>query len=209
MWQRFTEGARRVILLAQEEAIRAQSSHVDTEHLLLGLCVLDEQQGIHLLERVGFDAQSVRTDVTNAVAQYPQRQIDEEPKLGQRAKHVLELGAAECRQALQNEVGVEHLLLALIREQEGMASQILRNQGAELEKWRPIIQEELSLKVSHSEIRDEELLLSLLERRPDLLVEILGLDVLALKKTRLQLLVRLNMFEQAALLRDEIENEHS
>lgn len=190
-----------------------QASAVDTEHVLLGLFTLDENRIAHLLAAMGANAQTVRAETTNAVANYPQGQKHKEPVLTSLAKRTLELAVDEARRMRHNYIGTGHLLLALLREERGRASQILLAQGVGLEKTRSVLMElaesQQSAKPSQIKEGDEQQLLSLLERRADLLVEILGLDVLALKKARLELSVRLDRYEEAALLRDEIENEHS
>ncbi len=217
MWQRFTEDARRVVLLAQEEATRTQASAVDTEHFLVGLLALNEGQIGPLLERAGGKTFRVQTEAISAVANYPQGPKGAEPTLTSSAKRVLELAADEARRTQDSFIRPEYFLLALLRRPECKASQILVAQGVDITKVRTAVLElaqsqhwaSFSQGDSQGNSNDEALLLSLLERRADLLVEILGLDVLALKKARLELLVRLDLYEQAALLRDEIDSEQS
>jgi len=241
MWQRFTEDARRVVLLAQEEAANAQSAQVDTEHLLLGCLLANEQRMEELLLKAGINAKAVRTEAAHFVAQHPRGEKDQAQKLTPTAKRVLELATDEARRARSGPIEAEHLLLGLVRDTQGLASQILRAQGAELERYRVLVKEQLVpsahlltvpfdarretgvefdqevadvllraihwAKASHGYVRSEHLLLALLERREELLVEITGLDVLALKKARLKLLIGVDFYEEAFHLRNEIESE--
>jgi ATP-dependent Clp protease ATP-binding subunit ClpA len=135
MWQRFTERARRVILLGQEEAGKTNSPHVGTEHLLLGLMREAEGVGAQLLIKMGVTPERVRQEIAKEIER-GHEPSSSEPKLTQRAKRVLELAAEEARLMRHNYIGTEHLLLALVREKEGTAGQVLRHLGLDLEKAR-------------------------------------------------------------------------
>jgi ATP-dependent Clp protease ATP-binding subunit ClpC len=139
MWQRFTENARRVILLAQEEAGRTHSMHVDTEHLLLGALLVDEEHITQLFHTLGIEAQSVRLEAMRAIAEYPKGEQGVEPRLTSFAKRVLELACDEAGRHRHSAIEVDHLLIGLVREERSMASRILRDKGAELEKLRAIV----------------------------------------------------------------------
>lgn len=135
MWQRFTERARRVILLGQEEAGKMRSSHVDSEHLLLGLIRENDGVGAQILAKLEISAEQVRQAIAKEIQQ-PTATASDEPTLTPRAKRVLELAADEAVRMKHNYIGTEHLLLALIREKEGLAGQVLRKLGLDLETAR-------------------------------------------------------------------------
>jgi len=135
MWQRFTERARKVILLAQEEAGRVGSQQVATEHLLLGL--LREAEGVaaQVLESLGVGLAAVRSEVESHVTP-KDATVSGEPQLDPRAKKVVELAADEAKRMKHNYIGTEHLLLGLVREKEGLAAKVLTAQGVTLDQMR-------------------------------------------------------------------------
>ena len=144
MWQRFTERARRVILLGQEEAGKMQSGHVGTEHLLLGLVRENEGVAAQVLQKMGIALDKVRFEVeSQAQPDGTPPSPGGEPKLTPKAKRVLELAADEARRMRHNYIGTEHLLLALLREKEGLAAIVLRKLGLNLEKARTQVMEYL------------------------------------------------------------------
>ncbi|OUC92363.1 Clp protease [Streptosporangium minutum] len=135
MFERFTDRARRVVVLAQEEARRLGHNHIGTEHLLLGL--LTEEDGVagRALRASGIGHRQVRSDVEEIIGQggeIPPSHIPFTP----RAKKVLELSLREALNLHHNYIGTEHILLGLIREGEGVAAQALTKQGARLEAVR-------------------------------------------------------------------------
>jgi ATP-dependent Clp protease ATP-binding subunit ClpC len=142
MWQRFTERARRVILLGQEEAGKMNSGHVGTEHLLLGLVRENEGVAAQVLQKMGVSQAKVRTEIEQEV-QPGNDAGSSEPKLTPKAKRVLELAADEARRMRHNYIGTEHLLLALLREKDGLAATVLRRLGLNLEKARSQVMEYL------------------------------------------------------------------
>ncbi|HEY0075252.1 MAG TPA: Clp protease N-terminal domain-containing protein, partial [Abditibacteriaceae bacterium] len=142
MWQRFTERARRVILLGQEEAGKMNSSHVGTEHLLLGLVRENEGVAAQVLTKMGVSLQRVRQEIEEEI-DHTDEPAGSEPKLTPRAKRVLELAADEARRMRHNYIGTEHLLLALLREKDGVAANVLRKLGLNLEKARNQVMEYL------------------------------------------------------------------
>ena len=142
MWQRFTERSRRVILLAQEEAGQMNSGHVGTEHLLLGLARENEGVAAQVLVKMGVSLAKVRTEIEGEV-QPGSDTSSGEPKLTPKAKRVLELAADEARRMRHNYIGTEHLLLALLREKDGLAATVLRRLGLNLEKARAQVMEYL------------------------------------------------------------------
>ncbi len=142
MWQRFTERSRRVILLAQEEAGKMNSGHVGTEHLLLGLARENEGIAAQVLVKMGVSLAKVRAEIEGEV-QSAHDPTAGEPKLTPKAKRVLELAADEARRMKHNYIGTEHLLLALLREKDGLAATVLRRLGLNLEKARAQVMEYL------------------------------------------------------------------
>ncbi|MFZ5596316.1 MAG: ATP-dependent Clp protease ATP-binding subunit [Bacillota bacterium] len=138
MFNRFTERAQRVLLLAQEEAARLGHPYVGTEHILLGL--IREGQGVaaRALSGLGIEADKVRSVIEQAVGK-GQGVAGGEIALTPRGKRVLELSVEEARQMGHNYVGTEHLLLGLIREGEGLAAQVLKSLGADLDRVRRVV----------------------------------------------------------------------
>ncbi len=143
MWQRFSERARKAILLGQEEAQRMGSSRVDTEHLLLGLAREQEGVAAQVLDKMGASLIKVRAEVEKHPPAFPPEPPSAEPKLTPRAKRVLELAADEARRMKHNYIGTEHLLLALLREKDGVAARVLRSLGLTLETGRTKVAEYL------------------------------------------------------------------
>lgn len=143
MWQRFTERARRVILLGQEEAAKMNSASVGTEHLLLGLVRENEGVAAQVLQKMGVSLQRVRQEIESEVQPGGEPAGSSEPKLTPKAKRVLELAADEARRMRHNYIGTEHLLLALLREKDGLAAMVLKKLGLNLEKARTQVMEYL------------------------------------------------------------------
>src|SRR5690606_1421428 len=143
LFERFTDRARRVVVLAQEEARSLNHNYIGTEHILLGL--LNEGEGIaaKALESLGIGLDSVRDEVVKIIGpgqQSPTGHIPFTP----RAKKVLDLGLREALRLGHNYIGTEHILLGLIREGEGVAAQVLQQLGAELQKVRQSVIQLLS-----------------------------------------------------------------
>ncbi len=143
MFERFTDRARRVVVLAQEEARFLNHNYIGTEHILLGL--LNEGEGIaaKALESMGISLNSVREQVVEIIGQGQQAPTGHIP-FTPRAKKVLELSLREALQLGHNYIGTEHILLGLIREGEGVAAQVLQKLGAELQKVRQSVIQLLS-----------------------------------------------------------------
>lgn len=135
MFERFTERARRVIFLSQQEAARLQHNVVGTEHLLLGLIAEGEGVAAKALESLGISLERVQNEIERIIGTGENPPVAEIPYTP-RAKRVLELAMDEGRQLGHNYVGTEHILLGLIREGEGIAAQVLKNLGADLDKVR-------------------------------------------------------------------------
>ena len=135
MFERFTDRARRVVVLAQEEARLLNHNYIGTEHILLGLIHEGEGVAAKALESLGISLEGVRGQVEELIGQggsSPSGHIPFTP----RAKKVLELSLREALQLGHNYIGTEHILLGLIREGEGVAAQVLVKLGADLSRVR-------------------------------------------------------------------------
>jgi ATP-dependent Clp protease ATP-binding subunit ClpC len=143
MFNRFTERARKVIILAKEEAKRFNHDYIGTEHILLGLIREGEGVAATVLEKMGISLENIRLEIEKLVQPGPTTQIIGDLPFTPRSKKALELSAEEARSLGHNYIGTEHLLLGLIREEEGVASQVLMNLGLDLETVRNKIMEVL------------------------------------------------------------------
>jgi ATP-dependent Clp protease ATP-binding subunit ClpC len=135
VFERFTDRARRVVVLAQEEARLLNHSYIGTEHILLGLIHEGEGVAAKALESLNISLEAVRAQVEEIIGQggsSPSGHIPFTP----RAKKVLELSLREALQLGHNYIGTEHILLGLIREGEGVAAQVLVKLGADLSRVR-------------------------------------------------------------------------
>jgi ATP-dependent Clp protease ATP-binding subunit ClpC len=135
MFERFTDRARRVVVLAQEEARMLNHNYIGTEHILLGLIHEGEGVASKALESLGISLESVREQVQEIIGQGQQAPTGHIP-FTPRAKKVLELSLREALQLGHNYIGTEHILLGLIREGEGVAAQVLVKLGADLSRVR-------------------------------------------------------------------------
>jgi ATP-dependent Clp protease ATP-binding subunit ClpC len=135
MFERFTDRARRVVVLAQEEARMLNHNYIGTEHILLGLIHEGEGVAAKALESLGISLDAVRSQVEEIIGQGQQAPSGHIP-FTPRAKKVLELSLREALQLGHNYIGTEHILLGLIREGEGVAAQVLVKLGADLNKVR-------------------------------------------------------------------------
>ena len=133
-FSKFTERARKVLTLAQEEAQRLQHNYIGTEHLLLGLIREGEGVAVKILNNLGVELQQVRKAIEFIIGR-GDRDAPGEVGLTPRAKHAIELAVDEARRLSQHYVGTEHLLLGLLRG-EGIAAGVLENLGVKLEKAR-------------------------------------------------------------------------
>ncbi|WP_353951794.1 ATP-dependent Clp protease ATP-binding subunit [Knoellia sp. S7-12] len=135
MFERFTDRARRVVVLAQEEARLLNHNYIGTEHILLGLIHEGEGVASKALESLGISLDAVREQVQEIIGQGQQAPTGHIP-FTPRAKKVLELSLREALQLGHNYIGTEHILLGLIREGEGVAAQVLVKLGADLGRVR-------------------------------------------------------------------------
>jgi ATP-dependent Clp protease ATP-binding subunit ClpC len=135
MFERFTDRARRVVVLAQEEARMLNHNYIGTEHILLGLIHEGEGVAAKALESLGISLEAVRQQVEEIIGQGQQAPSGHIP-FTPRAKKVLELSLREALQLGHNYIGTEHILLGLIREGDGVAAQVLVKLGADLNRVR-------------------------------------------------------------------------
>jgi ATP-dependent Clp protease ATP-binding subunit ClpC len=142
MFERFTDRARTVVVLAQEEARALGHNYIGTEHLLLGLAAEGNGVGAKVLEEAGVTVEVVRADVERIVGEVagePEGRIPFTP----RAKKVLELSLREALKLSHNDIGTEHILLGIVAEGQGVAAQILTSHGLGSEEVRARVVEKL------------------------------------------------------------------
>ena len=155
VFERFTDRARRVVVLAQEEARMLNHNYIGTEHILLGL--VRERDGVaaKALDSLNIRLDAVRREVEEIIGQgqaVPRGHIPFTP----RAKKVLELSLREALQLGHNYIGTEHILLGLIREGEGVAAQVLQKLGADLIRVRQTVIQLLAGYTAGAEVRKVE-----------------------------------------------------
>ena len=136
MFERFTDRARKVMALANQEAQRFNHEYIGTEHILLGLVKEGSGVGANVLKNLEVDLRKVRLEVEKLVKSGPDMVTMGKLPQTPRAKKVIEYAIEEARNLNHNYVGTEHLLLGLLREHEGVASQVLMNLGLKLEEVR-------------------------------------------------------------------------
>jgi dihydroneopterin aldolase len=135
LFERFTKRARKVVVLAQEEARHFNHNYIGTEHLLLGLLREDEGVAARALERLNVTLRGAREQLESIVG-YGEERTDPHAPFTPRSKKVLELALREAMRLGHNYIGSEHILLGLVRENEGVASQILSSMGVEADEVR-------------------------------------------------------------------------
>jgi len=135
MFERFTDRARRVVVLAQEEARGLNHNYIGTEHILLGLIHEGEGVASKALESLGISLEAVREQVQEIIGQGQQAPTGHIP-FTPRAKKVLELSLREALQLGHNYIGTEHILLGLLREEEGLAARVLESLDITVERVR-------------------------------------------------------------------------
>jgi ATP-dependent Clp protease ATP-binding subunit ClpC len=144
MGTRFTERAQRVILIAQEEAKRLNHDYVGTEHILLGLVALGEGVSAQVLTNLNVDIRKVRSEIEKIVCTGDNMMLLGEIPFTPRAKKVLEYAVEEAQHMGHTYIGTEHILMGLIREEEGVAARVLDNLGLKLETVREEVMNLLS-----------------------------------------------------------------
>ena len=143
MFERFTDRARRVVVLAQDEARGLKHNYIGTEHLLLGLISEGEGVAAKALETMGVKGEAVRASVIEIIGE-GEKPVEGHIPFTPRAKRVFELSLREALQLGHNYIGTEHLLLGLLKEGEGVAAQVLTKQGADLAQVRQTVIQMLS-----------------------------------------------------------------
>ena len=135
MFERFTDRARRVVVVAQEESRSLGHDYIGTEHILLGILGAGESVAVQALASLGISLEAARQQVEE-IAGRGSRQVPGHIPFTPRAKKVLELSLREAIQLGHNYIGTEHILLGLIREGKGVAAQVLTRLGADLDQTR-------------------------------------------------------------------------
>jgi ATP-dependent Clp protease ATP-binding subunit ClpC len=143
VFERFTDAARRAVVLAQEEARLLNHNYIGTEHILLGLVHEGEGVAARALASLGISRDDVREEVVAIVGEGKGAPAGHVP-FTPRAKKVLELALREALQLGHNYIGTEHILLGLVREGEGVAAQVLQRRGANLDRVRQTVMQLLS-----------------------------------------------------------------
>src|SRR5438876_1838658 len=136
MYERFTDRARKVMQLANQEAQRLNHEYIGTEHILLGLVKEGSGVAANVLKNLDIDLRKIRLEIEKIVQSGPDMVTMGKLPQTPRAKKVIEYSIEEARNLNHNYVGTEHLLLGLLREQEGVAAQVLMNLGLKLEDVR-------------------------------------------------------------------------
>ena len=152
MFERFTDRARRVVVLAQEEARILNHNYIGTEHILLGLLREDEGVAAQALKALDISLETVRQQVEEIIGQGQQAPSGHIP-FTPRAKKVLELSLREALQLGHNYIGTEHILLGLIHEGHGVAAQVLVRLGADLDRVRQQVVELVNALEGETEVR--------------------------------------------------------
>lgn len=147
-WQRFTQPIRESILLGQQEAARLDCPYVSTEHVLLGL-MQTEGLGAQVLQKMGVAFEEVRQEIENEVGPSNKtgvtQGVDSVTKLTPGLEQLYKLAADESARMNLDYVGSEHMLLALIREEDGLAAKVLHRQGLRLDAVRTEVRQQLKL----------------------------------------------------------------
>src|SRR5215472_92385 len=139
----FTPRAQEVLALALKEAKRLNHAYVGTEHLLLGLIKLGQGVAVNVLQRMGLDLERVRTEVEKHVGPHPDAKVVGNIPSSPRVKKVLALAGKEAEALKHSYVGTEHILLGLLREDEGIAARVLKSLEVDPARTRNEILKEL------------------------------------------------------------------
>ena len=156
MFERFTDRARKVMALANQEAQRLNHEYIGTEHILLGLVKEGSGVGANVLKNLDVDLRKVRIEVEKLVKSGPDMVTMGKLPQTPRAKKVIEYAIEEARNLNHNYVGTEHLLLGLLREHDGVAAQVLMNLGLKLEEVREEVLNLLGAGVESEEPQQQE-----------------------------------------------------
>src|SRR6187402_1775651 len=153
-FDKFTERARRVLTLAQEEAQRFNHNYIGTEHLLLGLVREGDGVAAKVLNNLGVELSKVRSAVEFIIGR-GEKSVSGEIGLTPRAKKVIELAVEEARRMNHSYIGTEHLLLGLVREGEGIAFGVLESLGVNLEKVRQQVMQVVNQSASSAQTKTQ------------------------------------------------------
>jgi len=154
MFDRFTDRAKKVMSFARQEAMKFNHEYIGTEHILLGLVQEGSGVAANVLKNMSIDLEKIRHEVEKIVKTGPSMVTMGQLPFTPRAKKVLELSLEEASQLSHNYIGTEHLLLGLIRENEGIAAQVLMNLGIKLDEVREEVLEFLGASESNEEDND-------------------------------------------------------
>ena len=157
MMNNFTPRAQQVLALARKEADRFNHNYVGTEHLLLGLIKLGQGVAVNVLQKMGLDLETVRQEVEKLVGSGPENQMTGNIPYTPRVKKVLALAGKEAKALQHSYVGTEHILLGLLREGEGVASQVLKKLEIDLDRTRNEVLKELDPNFNPEEADEEGL----------------------------------------------------
>jgi len=135
-FDRFTNRARQVIILARKEADRFNHNYIGTEHILLAIIRLGQGVAVEVMREMGLDFETLRIEVEKAVGTGPETKTIGDVPFTARAKRVIELAAEEARGLNHTYIGTEHILLGLLKEGEGVAARILKNLDVDIEEAR-------------------------------------------------------------------------
>jgi ATP-dependent Clp protease ATP-binding subunit ClpA len=199
MFERFTDRARRVVVLAQEEARLLNHNYIGPEHMLLGLIHEGEGVAAKALESLGISLEAVRAQVQEEIIGQDQRAPVGHIPFTPRAKKVFELSLREALQLGHNYIGTEHILLGLVREGEGVAAQVLVKLGADLARVRQQVVQVLSGYAGGEDVGARMRLVRMTV--PDDLRE--AEEQLAQVRREKEAAIQAQDFEQAAMLRDQ------
>nr|MBP8300040.1 AAA family ATPase [Planctomycetota bacterium] len=155
MFDRFTDRAKKVMSFARQEAMKFNHEYIGTEHILLGLVQEGSGVAANVLKNMTIDLEKIRHEVEKIVKTGPSMVTMGQLPFTPRAKKVLELSMEEASQLAHNYIGTEHLLLGLIRENEGIAAQVLMNLGVKLDEVREEVLEFLGASENSGEEESE------------------------------------------------------
>jgi ATP-dependent Clp protease ATP-binding subunit ClpA len=200
MYERFTDRARKVMQLANQEAQRFNHEYIGTEHILLGLVKEGDGVAANVLKNLHADLRKIRLEVEKLVQVEPDQIHPGKLPQTPHAKKVIEYSIEEARKLEHKYVGTEHLLLGLLREKEGVAAQVLVNMGLRLEDVREEVLDLLGQTI------DEEEEATVLELPADIQQTIRDLDgqIGQLNREKEEAVAKSD-FEKAAMLRDRAD----
>jgi len=207
MYERFTDRSRIVMQLANQEAQRLRHEYIGTEHILLGLVSEGTGVAANVLKNLGIDPTRVREEVQKIVLPGPHPAVKEKTSQTPRAKKVIEYAMEESRHLNHNYVGTEHLLLGLLREEEGVAAQVLMNLGLDLVSVRDEVLNLLGQNTANSTVKPRMPPEELIEAPPMVTLAVAALDRLLdiLQQLKETAIVQSD-FERAANLRDRTDD---